>query len=614
MMMQAHTGILALLWTLSPLFAQGGAHSDACLPLYPLPGSTMIPPATSIAFRVGTLLRGQGLLNSVIVSVKGAASGEHGGSLHVAVDGTTVLFNPAVPFVPGERVDVQIAFNPPFGSTGMPKPVEYSFDTGYPVKTHPILTAAPAGGLQLFRDGAGIYGGTRLRNLAADTLPSGFPAITVITRNNPPPLSLFLSDFPFDPSVHYTPYLMTLNNDGAPTLIKRSGNDCFDFKRQPNGLLTYYDIGDFCFYAMDSSTMAVVDTFRCGNGYTTDNHELLLLPNGHALLLAYDAERVRMDTVVKGGDSAAIVYGSIVQELDSGKNVVFQWRSWDHFRITDAIGIDLTKPVVDYVHTNAIEVDADGNLVISSRHLSEITKIDRQTGDMLWRWGGKNNQFTFTNDTAGFNWQHDIRRLPDGHWTLFDNGNFHFPAPYSRAVEYVLDEQHKTATLFWQYRHSPDIFGEAMGSVQRFDDGSTLIGWGATNPTATLINASGGTLLELSLPAGLFSYRAFGVRSGDVATSIPPIRPSPEIPVLEPAYPNPFNPSTVITYRTASGGHVRVRILDPIGREVEVLVDGWEAAGTHAVSWNASRYASGVYFCLCEVGGAIMTTKLVLLR
>jgi len=109
MMMQAHTGILALLWTLSPLFAQGGAHSDACLPLYPLPGSTMIPPATSIAFRVGTLLRGQGLLNSVIVSVKGAASGEHGGSLHVAVDGTTVLFNPAVPFVPGERVDVQPA-------------------------------------------------------------------------------------------------------------------------------------------------------------------------------------------------------------------------------------------------------------------------------------------------------------------------------------------------------------------------------------------------------------------------------------------------------------------------------------------------------------------------
>ena len=38
-------------------------------------------------------------------------------------------------------------------------------------------------------------------------------------------------------------------------------------------------------------------------------------------------------------------------------------------------------------------------LMISSRHLNEITKISRTTGDIIWRFGGKNNQFTFVNDT-----------------------------------------------------------------------------------------------------------------------------------------------------------------------------------------------------------------------
>ena len=451
------------------------------------------------------------------------------------------------------------------------------------------------------------------RSAGPDTLPADFPVITVIARNGPPPLSIFLSDFPFDPLVHYTPYLMTLGNDGAPTFLRRMQHDCFDFKRQPNGLLTLFDTGAGCFCVMDS-TMAVIDTIRCGNGYPTDLHDLLLLPEGHALLLGYDARRMRMDTVVQGGDTAAIVYGTILQELDAGKNVIFQWQSWDHFRITDAIGIDFTKHVVDYAHTNALELDADGNIVISSRHLCEITKIDRHTGDIIWRWGGKNNQFTFVNDTAGFSYQHHIRRLPDGHWTLFDNGNFHSPVPYSRAAEYVLDEQHLTATLVWQYRHSPDLFGEAMGSVQRFDDGSTLIGWGATNPSATLIDASGSTLLELSLPAGIFSYRAFGLRAGPV-TSVRPGGQSPSLlPVLQPAYPNPFNPSTTISYRTGTGGPVRVRILDPLGREVALLVNRWQEAGLHTLGWDASRCASGIYFCRLEAQGAVRTARMVLLR
>ena len=134
--------------------------------------------------------------------------------------------------------------------------------------------------------------------------------------------------------------------------------------------------------------------------------------------MSYDYQRVRMDTVVPGGDTDATVIGLIVQELDENKNVVFQWRSWDHFEITDATyNIDLTESIIDYVHGNAIEMNDDGILLISSRHMDEVTKIDRQTGDIIWRCGGEhceNNEFTFLNDAIGFSHQHDLRRLPNG--------------------------------------------------------------------------------------------------------------------------------------------------------------------------------------------------------
>ena len=67
--------------------------------------------------------------------------------------------------------------------------------------------------------------------------------------------------------------------------------------------------------------------------------------------------------------------------------------------------------------------------------MDEITKIDRQTGDIIWRLGGVNNEFTFLNDSLDFQhsiptpfcYQHDIRRLRNGNITIYDNGNYKHP-------------------------------------------------------------------------------------------------------------------------------------------------------------------------------------------
>jgi hypothetical protein len=231
--------------------------------------------------------------------------------------------------------------------------------------------------------------------------------------------------------------------------------------------------------------------------------------------LSYDPQPVRMDSIVPGGSSHAIVTGLVVQELDRARRVVFQWRSWDHFAITDVHSADqrLSGGTIDWVHGNAVQRDTDGNLLISSRHLDEITKIDRRTGDVIWRMGKNavNNQFTFDASDRGYSHQHDIRRLPNGHLTLFDNGNYMIPER-SRAVEYEVDESGKTAHLVWEYRHTPDNYGPFMGNVQQLPDGGRMIGWGgqAMGAKLTELHADGTVAFELGFGGPtIWTYRAY---------------------------------------------------------------------------------------------------------
>lgn len=89
-----------------------------------------------------------------------------------------------------------------------------------------------------------------------------------------------------------------------------------------------------------------------------------------------------LSKIIPGGNSNANVEVYVVQEIDEDDSLIYQWNSFDHFLIQDAIHEDLTAAYVNPVHTNAIEPDYDGNILISSRNLSEITKINLQTGQL----------------------------------------------------------------------------------------------------------------------------------------------------------------------------------------------------------------------------------------
>jgi arylsulfate sulfotransferase len=63
------------------------------------------------------------------------------------------------------------------------------------------------------------------------------------------------------------------------------------------------------------------------------------------------------------------------------------------------------------------------HFLVSCRHLDEITKIHRTTGEIIWRFGGSQNEFNFINDYP-FTHQHSIRSLGNNRYILFDNGNY----------------------------------------------------------------------------------------------------------------------------------------------------------------------------------------------
>jgi hypothetical protein len=99
--------------------------------------------------------------------------------------------------------------------------------------------------------------------------------------------------------------------------------------------------------------------------------------------------------------------------------------------------------------------------------------------------------------------------------------------------------------------------------------------------------------------------------------SVPPFASSHS---LAQNYPNPFNPSTTITYTLSRTAHLRIQILDQLGRAIATLINHEEGNGTHTVSWNGRddegrTVGTGIYYYQLEVDSRpIETRKLILLK
>src|SRR5579859_361517 len=504
------TLLLAHWYPVLPGPMPGVAVSAVLRYLSPSDGARYVPPASTIALRLDGAIAPESLSTSFF-RVTGSVSGLHSGRLFVADDNATVIFRPDWPFTAGEHV----VFTITDGLRTRAGAVFPGLSAGFAVSAGGVDRAAAMAVIekedeqQLPSSSPVTPQGTAVHPQNYKTFPSNFPVYTVtVPASATAPGLLFMGPL----SIAGGPsFLSVMDDTGEPVYWQAAaaGKQFFDLKKQANGQLTYFSNSDYAFHVLDN-TYTQVRTFGAANGYIADAHELQLLPNGHSLFMIYDP--IITDTRSFGGSITATVIGLVIQELDTNNQAVFQWSSWDHIPITDTYE-PLNTPQIDYMHGNALELDNDGNILLSSRHLSEITKINRtgingNIGDIIWRLGGKANQFTVTDMDGPFSYQHDIRRLPNGDITLFDNHNLG-PDAYSRAVEYQIDENAKVVTETWEYRNFPDIVVPFTGNNQRLPDGHRLIDWGFGHPNVTEVLTDGTTLFEMTFSPAYFSYRAF---------------------------------------------------------------------------------------------------------
>ena len=252
---------------------------------------------------------------------------------------------------------------------------------------------------------------------------------------------------------------------------------------------------------------------RAGNGYSGDHHEFLISPQDTALITIYNAVLQSLSSF--GGPKDGVAVQGLVQELDiETGEVIFEWRSLEHVGLDETYakpGEDADYPGIDYFHINSIDVDHDGNLLVSARETFAVYKIDRNTGEVIWRLGGKKSDFEMGPGTR-FSYQHDARRMPDGNISVFDNGTtvFHngFPKAVeeSRAIILKLDERKMPASLVREYTHGQHA--DAAGNVQVLPNGDVFVGWGRALYSSEF-SPDGKLLFDASLPSGNRSYRAF---------------------------------------------------------------------------------------------------------
>ena len=307
-------------------------------------------------------------------------------------------------------------------------------------------------------------------------------------------------------------YGVVIDNTGRVVWYRHfPGGTGLSFMAQPSGRYTSRlptpDLGDIEPWVEIDPLGEVTRTLGCAGGLQPRLHDLIGVPDGSYWIMC-DQTRT-MDLSALGGNASARVTGTVVQHLDAAGVLLFEWSPFDHFAIIDLDSADRTGPTVNWTHGNAIELTADGNLLLSTRSLGEITKIDTRTGSVIWRLGGRANQFAFLGTPVpAFRRQHGVRAGASGAVLLLDNVG---DPTQSRAERYAVDEGARTAVLDRSFASSPGVVTQIGGSVQDLPGGRTLVSFGTAGRVEEY-DASGQVVWRIDGNAG-YVFRAQRIRS-----------------------------------------------------------------------------------------------------
>jgi outer membrane protein assembly factor BamB len=469
--------------------SRDSGHDGRGVSVFPVPSSRYGTPGTQITFR--------GTRPSRIGDVKvvGSRSGQHEGRIVADSDGRGASFVPVKSFVPGETVTVSTDLKVLGVGEG-----KFHFRVERPAKPISLgklsLAEAVPGGTQRFRSRPDLIPTSVA--LEKDSAPRADGDIFVAPQNGPSQDGPMILD-PRGRLVWFHPTPVSrqvLTTDfrvselhGRKVLTWWQGNTN---RGSGRGVGVIYN-----------RRYRKVATVHAGNGLEADLHEFLVTNKGHAWVIAASPVSLR-------GLSRPVI-DSVVQEIDIKTGLVlFEWHSLDHVVLSESYKYTANQPghIIDPYHLNSISLDHAGNVIVSMRNTSAIYKIDRRTGRIIWRLGGKRSSFKMgPGTTTGF--QHTVVVHPDGTLTIFDNGagppKVH---PYSRGIRISLNTRTMTATLVQTYDHSPTISANFEGGVQKLAGGEAFLGYGQ-KPYFTQFDAAGQEDFDARFVTANSSYRAY---------------------------------------------------------------------------------------------------------
>jgi hypothetical protein len=354
-------------------------------------------------------------------------------------------------------------------------------------------------GVRVVAYGAGGTTVSESREIVTGSLPADLPAFVAGGSDPSPGFVVFAAgDFG-----------LIIDNTGRVVWYHRFPTGAgLNFAPQPNGHYVAMPVttsGIANWVEIDASGEPT-RALGCVSGLRARLHDLIANPDGDYWILC-DETRA-MDLTAHGGDAAAQVTGTVVQHIASTGQLLFQWSPFDHFEITDADPAALTGAAVNWTHGNSIDLDASGNLIVSFRNLNEVTGIDTRTGAVLWRFGGRRNQFALNGGMSSFQQQHSARTLGGDRILLLDNLG---DPVESRAELWSMDRTSRTALLVHSHGSIPPVRTLIGGSVQGLPNGRALVSFGTVGRVEEY-DATGNVVWRIESGAG-YVFRATRIRS-----------------------------------------------------------------------------------------------------
>ena len=360
-------------------------------------------------------------------------------------------------------------------------------------------------------------------------LAEDFPEIEVVRADPEASTDLILVSPKFRENGERKSYLAILDNNGVPRFRRKIDATVNDFKRHANGVYSYalstgqnaFGIRDWVIVLLDENFNEIERVTTVGLTQT-DTHDFLFTEEGNRILLSYHSNPRDMTAFGLAADE--IVGDSVIQEVTPQGQVVFEWNSWDHIDLNDCRQSGYPRFPSDYAHVNSVDLTADGDLFASFRGCSQILKIDRPTGEVVWQLGGSSGDFLITGDAFGeFCGQHSAIERPDNGVVLFDNGLYCLGAreptfgQFSRVVEYELDMAAGQAQWVRDFSlgGTYQSLSTSQGSVQPLENGNWFISWGNgpdIDTSVSEVNPEGEEVFTMNVRVGgaiATSYRAF---------------------------------------------------------------------------------------------------------